>query len=72
MKKILTLLLLFHVLGAFVQKLEKNYDFADNYLCSLSKLKKNDKVGNVSKEGLAIIQLQYDDGLAFEDGYTAV
>jgi len=72
MKKILTLMLLFPVLVGYSQKWEKNYDFVDNCLCGLSKVKKNDKIGYVSKEGVEVIKLQYDDGLAFEGGYTAV
>jgi hypothetical protein len=72
MKKILTLMLLFPVLGAVAQKWEKNYDFVDNCVCGLSKVKKNDKVGYVNKEGIEVIKLQYDDGLTFEGGYAAV
>ncbi|MBS1512111.1 MAG: WG repeat-containing protein [Bacteroidetes bacterium] len=72
MKKILTLLFLFPLLNSQAQKWEKNYDFVDNCVCGLSKVKKNDKVGYVSKEGVVIIQLQYDEGLTFKEGYAAV
>jgi len=72
MKKVFTLMLLFPVLGGFAQKWEKNYDFVDDCICGLSKVKKNEKVGYVNKEGVEIIKLQYDDGLTFESGYVAV
>ena len=72
MKKILILMLLFPALGSYAQKWEKNYDYVDNCLCGLSKVRKNDKIGYVSKDGVEIIKLQYDDGLTFEEGYAAV
>lgn len=72
MKKSLPLMLLFPVLRSYSQKWEKNYDFVDNCFCGLSKVKKNDTVGYVNKDGVEIIKLQYDDGLAFEGGYAAV
>ncbi len=72
MKKFLILVLLFPVLGSYSQKWEKNYDFVDNCVCGLSKVKKDGKVGYVNKEGVEIIKLQYDDGLTFNEGYAAV
>lgn len=72
MKKFLILVLLFPVLGGYSQKWEKNYDFVDNCVCGLSKVKKDGKVGYVNKDGVEIIKLQYDDGLTFNEGYAAV
>jgi len=72
MKKLLVLLLFFPVTGSNAQKWEKNYDFVDNCVCGLSKVKKSGKVGYVSKEGEVVIKLQYDEGLTFKEGYVAV
>lgn len=72
MKKLLVLLFFFPVLGTYAQKWEKNYDFVDNCICGLSKVKKNDKVGYVNKEGVEVVKLQYDEGLTFKEGYAAV
>ena len=72
MKKLLVLLLLSPVLSSYSQKWEKNYDFVDNCVCGLSKVKKDGKIGYVNKEGVVVIQLQYDEGLAFKEGYVAV
>ncbi len=72
MKKILLLIILFPVLTGYAQKWEKNYDYVDNCVCGLSKVKKNGKIGYVTKTGEELIKPQYDDGLTFNDGYTAV
>jgi WG containing repeat len=72
MKKLLMLVLFFPVLGSYSQKWEKNYDFVDDCVCGLSKVKKNDKVGYVNKQGVEVIKTQYEDGLTYHDGYTAV
>jgi hypothetical protein len=72
MKKILLLLLAFPVMNSYSQKWEKNYDYVDNCVCGLSKVKKNGKIGYVDKEGVEKIKPQYDDGLTFHEGYTAV
>jgi hypothetical protein len=72
MKKILSCLLLFPVLTGYAQKWEKNYEYVDNCVCGLSKVKKDGKIGYVDKAGVEVIKLQYDDGLTFNDGYTAV
>lgn len=72
MKKILLLLLLFPVLGSYSQKWEKNYDFVDNCVCGLSKVKKNGKIGYVDKQGIEVVKLQYHEGLTFSEGYVAV
>ncbi len=72
MKKLLLLLLFFPALGSYCQKWEKDYDFVDNCVCGLSKVKKDGKIGYVNKEGVVIIKLQYDEGLTFKEGYVAV
>ncbi len=72
MKKILLLLLLFPVLNSYSQKWEKNYDFVDNCVCGLSKVKKNGLIGYVDDKGKEVIKLQYQEGLTFTEGYVAV
>jgi WG containing repeat len=72
MKKLLIMLLFFPVTGSYSQTWEKNYDFVDNCVCGLSRVKKDNKVGYVNKEGVEIIKPQYDDGLTYHEGYTAV
>ena len=72
MKKLLILLLFSPILDSYAQKWEKSYDFVDNNVCGLSKVKKNGKVGYVNKDGKEIIQPIYDEGLTFNEGYTAV
>lgn len=72
MKKILLLILLLPVLDSYAQKWEKNYEFVDNCICGLSKVKKDGKIGYVNKEGVEIIKPKYNEGLAFNEGYTAV
>lgn len=72
MKKLLVLIFLLPALNSFSQKWEKNYDYVDNCICGLSKVKKDGKIGYVNKQGVEIIKLQYEDGLTFNEGYTAV
>ena len=72
MKKLLILALVLFALPGYSQKWEKNYESVDNCVCGLSKVKKNGKTGYVNKEGVEIIKLQYNDGLTFNEGYTAV
>jgi len=72
MKKLLAMLLFFPVLTSYSQDWEKNYDYVDNCICGLSKVQKNGKIGYVNKEGVEIVKLQYDEGLTFHDGFTAV
>jgi len=72
MKKLIMLLFFFPVLNNYAQKWEKNYDFVDNCICGLSKVKKNDKIGYVTKEGVEVVKPQYDEGLTFKEGYAAV
>jgi len=72
MKKLLLMLLCFPVLGSYSQDWEKNYDYVDNCLCGLSKVKKDDKVGYVNEKGVVVIKLLYDDGLSFNEGYVAI
>ena len=71
MKKLLIIGLLLPVLG-LTQKWEKKYDFVDNCICGLSRVKKDGKVGYVTKDGVELIKVQYDEGLTFNEGYTAV
>jgi hypothetical protein len=72
MKKILMFLFFFPILNNYAQKWEKNYDFVDDCICGLSKVKKDNKIGYVNKEGVVIIELQYNEGLTFHEGYVAV
>jgi len=72
MKKILILVFLFTAQHGFAQKWEKNYDFVDNCVCGLSKVKKDGKIGYVNNAGVELIPLQYEDGLTYQEGYTAV
>jgi hypothetical protein len=72
MKKLWMLLFCFHIFQGIAQNWEKNYDYVDNCTCGLSRVKKNDKVGYVNKDGQLIVKLQYDEGLTFNEGYTAV
>jgi WG containing repeat len=72
MKKLLMLMLLFPALDSYSQKWEKNYDYVDNCVCGLAKVKKDGKVGYVNIEGKEVVKPQYLDGLTFHEGYTAV
>jgi WG containing repeat len=72
MKKLLLLILIFPVLASYSQNWEKKYDYVDNCICGLSQVKKDGKVGYVNNKGIEIIKPQYDDGLTFNEGYTAV
>jgi hypothetical protein len=72
MKKLLIISLLFPSLFSLAQNWEKKYEFVDNCICGLSKVKKNGKVGYVNNKGVEIIKPQYEDGLTFNEGYTAV
>jgi len=72
MKTVLLLILFFPVLGSYSQKWEKNYDYVDNCVCGLSKVSKDGKIGYVNKQGIEVIKPQYDEGLTFNEGYTAV
>jgi hypothetical protein len=65
------------VAGALVfplaaQKWHKNFDYVDECICSVSKVKKGGKVGYVDINGNIIIPLEYDEGLTFNEGYSAV
>lgn len=71
MKKLLVVMLLFPALS-YTQKWEKNYDYVDNCVCGLSKVKKDGKIGYVNDKGVEIIKPQYSDGLTFRNGYAAV
>ena len=72
MKNLLLLILFSPIFNSFSQNWEKNYDNVDNCVCGLSKVKKDGKIGYVSKEGVEVIKPQYEDGLTFNEGYTAV
>ena len=72
MKKILMLVMLFPALNSFSQKWEKNYEFVDDCVCGLAKVKKDGLIGYVNKSGVEVIKPQYADGLTFNEGYTAV
>jgi WG repeat protein len=72
MKRLIAALMLFPILGGYSQKWEKNYEYVDDCVCGLSKVAKDSKVGYVNKKGQEIIKPQYDDGLTFSEGYTAV
>jgi WG containing repeat len=72
MKSWFLLVLLFPVPGLYAQKWEKNYDYVDNCVCGLAKVKKDGKIGYVNKQGVEIIKPQYQDGLTYNEGYTAV
>jgi len=72
MKSFLLLALIFPVLAGYTQKWEKNYDYVDNCVCGLAKVKKDGKVGYVNKLGTVVIKLDYDEGLTYNEGYTAV
>ena len=65
------------VAGAFIlplaaQKWHKNFDFVDECICSVSKVKKDGKIGYVDINGKIIIPLEYDEGMTFNEGYAAV
>ncbi len=72
MKNILLLAFIFPLAGVNAQKWEKNYDYVDNCVCGLAKVKKDGKVGYVNKLGVEIIKPQYEEGLTYNEGYTAV
>jgi len=72
MKKLLLLILFSPVLGGYSQKWEKNYDYVDDCVCGLSKVSKDGKIGYADKQGVEVIKAQYNDGLTFNEGYTAV
>jgi hypothetical protein len=65
------------VAGAFMlpltaQKWTKNFDYVDECICSVSKVKKDGKIGYVDINGNIIIKVEYDEGLTFNEGYSAV
>ncbi|MBL0056889.1 MAG: WG repeat-containing protein [Chitinophagaceae bacterium] len=72
MKKILLLVFVLPGFIVFGQKWEKNYDYVDNCVCGLSKVKKAGKVGYVNKEGVEVVKPIFDDGNTFNEGYAAV
>ncbi len=66
------LLFLIPVSGLFAQNWESKYDNVDDCISGLSKVRKADKIGYVSKNGKEVIPLQFDEGLSFNEGYVAV
>src|SRR4051812_4686689 len=71
MKRLLLLLILPLPFYAHTQKWAKKFDFVDQCICGLSKLGKDNKIGYADINGNVVIQLIYDEGLAFSEGYTA-
>jgi hypothetical protein len=69
---LIVLVFLFIALPSYAQKWEKNYDYVDNCICGLAKVKKDGIIGYVNKDGIEIVKPQYEEGLTFEEGYTAV
>ncbi|HSK14504.1 MAG TPA: WG repeat-containing protein [Phnomibacter sp.] len=70
-------LLLSLIAGALVlplaaQKWHKNFDFVDECICSVSKVKKDGKIGYVDINGKVIVPLEFAEGLTFNEGYSAV
>jgi len=72
MKRLLLLLLFPLPFYSDAQKWAKNFDFVDQCICGLSKVGKDNKVGYADINGNVVIPLIYDEGLAFNEGYTAV
>lgn len=72
MKNLLLLIFLLPSVGLLAQKWEKNFDFVDQCTCGLAKVKKDNKIGYVDKEGKVMIPLEYAEGLSFNEGYVAV
>lgn len=72
MKKLLLLLSVISALPLAAQKWSKNFDFVDQCICGLSLVGKDHKVGFADHDGNIIIPLIYDEGLTFNEGYTAV
>jgi hypothetical protein len=74
MKRLVLLLLLLPLGSTQAQNRawEKNFDFVDDCICGLSKVKKDGKVGYVDKDGKVVINLEYTDGLTFNLGIVAV
>ena len=72
MKKILLIACMLFVSGLYAQNWEKNYDYVDDCICGLSKVKKDGKIGYVDKKGTVVIPLIYSEGLTFNEGLVAV
>jgi len=63
--------------GAFMlplaaQKWAKNFDFVNECICGMSLVGKNKLYGYVDKEGNIVLPLEYNEGLTFNEGYSAV
>lgn len=56
----------------WAQKWAKDYDFVDECICTLSKVKKDGKYGYVNAEGKVIVPVEYAEALTFNEGYSAV
>lgn len=72
MKNICLLAFLFSSLGLMGQAWEKKYDFVDEVFCGLSKIGKDGKIGYADKKGNEVIKVEYNEGLAFNQGMAAV
>lgn len=72
MKRFLLLLALVSSVPLCAQKWAKQFDFVDQCICGLSLVGKDSKIGYVDVGGNIIIPLQYDEGLTFSEGFTAV
>jgi hypothetical protein len=70
MKKLFFLVLIPLVMPAFAQKWAKDYDFVDNPNNGLSMVKKDGKYGFVDVGGKIVIPLEYDEAIAFSEGYA--
>lgn len=56
----------------WAQKWANDYDFVDECICTLSKVKKDGKYGFVNAEGKVIVPVEYAEALTFNEGYSAV
>lgn len=71
-KLVLSLLTGVLIIPLAAQKWQKNFDFVDECICSVSKVRKDGKIGYVDINGKVIIPLEFDEGLTFNEGYSAV
>lgn len=72
MKRLLLLLMFPLPFATYAQKWAKNFDFVDQCICGLAKAGKDNKIGYVDINGNIIVPIIYDEGLSFNEGYTAV
>jgi hypothetical protein len=73
MKKLfLSLVIVAFVLPLAAQKWAKNFDFVNECICGMSLVGKNKLYGYVDKAGNIVLPLEYNEGLTFNEGYSAV